>query len=215
MRRLVAVAVAALLVTGAGVAAGTLLLDDGDEPTSAGSPSFSTTPLESFDTSTVTVPRASFCDAVDPRQVEAALGGEPADAQSYASGDEVTLTEGGGTSAVTDVAHEFGCTWVHADQGAARAWVFAPPVTADRARRLVREAAKTEGCEASPTPPYGAPSVGLLCVGADGARASYRGLFGDAWLTCELSVRDPATDPAALRERAGAWCVGVAMGASA
>ncbi|GAB3255619.1 hypothetical protein [Nocardioides dilutus] len=210
MRHLVLVAAAAVLVTGAGVTAGTLLAD-GDEPTTSGPPSFSTTPLDAFDTSTLTVPRASFCHAVDPRQVEAALGGEPVDAQSYSSGDEVTLAEG-----VTDVAHEFGCTWVRADQGEARAWVFAPPVDADRARRLVREATagRPQDCQASPEPAYGAPSVGLLCTGEGGGRAAYQGLFGDAWLACELSSKDPEVSGAELLRRTGAWCVGVALAAS-
>jgi hypothetical protein len=208
MRRLVLVTVAALLVTGAGVTLGTLLLD-ADEPTSSGPPSFSTTPLESFDTSLVTVPRAGFCDSVDPRQVAAALGGEPVDARSYDSGEEVTLTEG-----VTDVAHEFGCTWVYADQSEARAWVFAPPVDSDRARRLVREAGRQQDCLASPDPAFGSPSVGLLCTGEAGGRASYQGLFGDAWLTCELTSKDPEVTGAELLRRAGAWCVGVAKGAS-
>jgi hypothetical protein len=211
MRRLVVVSVAALVITGAGVAAGTLLLD-ADKPTSTGPPPFATTPLESFDTSALTVPRASFCDRVDPRQVEAALGGEPVDAQSYDNGEEVTLTE-----RVTDVAHEFGCTWIRADQSEARAWVFAPPVDPRRAAGLVKavdKEAKAGGCLASPGPAYGAPSVGLLCTGELGGRASYQGLFGDAWLACELSSKDPEVSGPELLRRTGAWCVGVAKGAS-
>ena len=170
---------------------------------------FRTTPLDGFETTTLTVPRAGFCSAVDPRQVEAALGGEPVDAQSYDNGEEVTLAEG-----VTDVAHEFGCTWVRDDQSQARAWVFAPPVDADRARGLVRAAARQKNCQASPTPAYGSPSVGLLCTGEAGERASYQGLFGDAWLTCELSLNDPEVTGTELLLRTGAWCVGVAKGAS-
>lgn len=211
MRPLVLVAAAAVLVTGTGVAAGTLLVDT-DEPPSPGPPPFATTPLEAFDTGTLTVPRASFCDRVDPRQVEAALGGEPVDAQSYANGDEVTLSDG-----VTDVAHEFGCTWIRADQSEARAWVFAPPVDRQRATGLVealdREATAAD-CLASAEPAYGAPSVGLLCTGEGGNRASYQGLFGDAWLACELSSKDPEVSGAELVRRTGAWCVGVAQGAS-
>ena len=37
---------------------------------------------------------------------------------------------------------------------------------------------------------------------------SYRGLFGDAWLTCELAT-PVAVAPAALEERAGRWCAQV------
>jgi hypothetical protein len=210
MRRLVLVAVAALVVTGAGVAAGTLLTSTDDVEPGPDPPSFSTTPLASFDTSTLTVPRSSFCAAVDPRQVTAALGGDATDQTSYENGEEVGLTDG-----LTDVAHEFGCTWTGADGSEARAWVFAPPVDRARAQSLVRDASRAQACEASPTPEYGAPSVGLTCTGEGGAtRASYRGLFGDAWLTCELTSVDASVAPEALRERAGAWCVGVAMGAA-
>ena len=159
---------------------------------------------------TKAVPRAAFCDAVDPRQVAAALGDEPLEAQSYDNGEEVTLADG-----VTDVAHEFGCTWARADQSEARAWVFAPPVSADRARELVEAAGRSKDCQASATPAYGSPSVGLLCTGEAGGRASYQGLFGDAWLTCQVASQDPEVSGAELLRRTGAWCVGVAMAASA
>lgn len=207
MRRWVLAAVVALLVTGAGVTAGTLLL--GEDDGSSDSPDFSTTPLESFDTTTLTVPRAGFCDDVDPRQVEAALGGEPAEAAAYDNGDEVALSDG-----VTDVVHEFGCSWSGDDGAEARAWVFAPPVGQEQADRLVRAAERTKDCQASATPAYGAPSVGLLCRDEAGGRASYRGLFGDAWLACEVSNRDPAVSGAELLRRTGSWCVGVALAAA-
>ena len=38
-------------------------------------------------------------------------------------------------------------------------------------------------------------------------RASYRGLFGDAWLACE--VARPAGADWSVVDRAGRWCVGV------
>lgn len=170
---------------------------------------FRTTPLDGFETTTLTVPRAGFCSAVDPRQVEAALGGEPVDAQSYDNGEEVTLADG-----ITDVAHEFGCTWIRSDQSEARAWVFAPPIDPDRARRLVTAAGRQKDCLASPEPAYGSPSVEVLCTGEAGGVASYQGLFGDAWLTCELSLKDPEVSGAELLRRTGAWCVGVAKAAS-
>lgn len=214
MRRLVLVAAAAVLITTAGVAGGTLLLDgDGGEPTTAGPPAYAPTPLEGFDTTVLTIPRASFCEGVDPREVEAALGGEPVEAQSYRSGDVVSLPGDAGDGS-TDVAHEFGCVWTGPDGAEARAWVFAPPVDAKRARRLVREAGRQPGCQASPAPAYGSPSVGLLCTGEPETRASHQGLFGDAWLACELSAADPEVTGAELARRAGAWCVGVALGAS-
>ena len=126
--------------------------------------------------------------------------------QSYDNGDVVTLADG-----VDDVAHEFGCLWQASDQSAARAWVFAPPVDAERAKRLVREAGREQGCETSPTPPFGSPSVGVVCRSEAGGRASYQGLFGDAWLTCELSL----TPDADRGQHRRACSTGPARGASA
>ena len=95
-------------------------LDD-DPPPEREEP-FATTPLDDFETTVADRPRAGFCDAVDPRQVEAALGTEPSRCRA--------TKRRGGTLAdgVDDVAHEFGCLWQAPDQSAARAWVFAPPV---------------------------------------------------------------------------------------
>ena len=204
--RLWVLAAVAAVVTGAGIGAGTLLVGEDGSPDS---PAFSTTPLESFDTTTLAVARAGFCDDVDPRQVEAALGGEPADASAYDNGDEVTLADG-----VSDVAHEFGCTWTTEDGGEARAWVFAPPVDGERAAGLIKEASRSGCAELSAEPAFGAPTVALLCHDeAPLTFVSYRGLFGDAWLTCELG-EEPREAIDAFVERAGAWCVAVARAAA-
>ena len=58
--------------------------------------------------------------------------------------------------------------------------------------------------------------MGVVCRSEAGGRASYQGLFGDAWLTCELSLSPDAMDASTvgLLDRTGAWCVGVAQGAS-
>jgi hypothetical protein len=42
---------------------------------------------------------------------------------------------------------------------------------------------------------------------------SFRGLFGDAWLACSLTL-PPAVTPERLLETAGRWCVAVAQAAS-
>lgn len=179
----------------------------GEQPTPTKEAPFTTTPLEEVDTTTITVVRAGFCAGVDPREVNAALGAEPDDERGYGNGDEVTLDDG-----VTDVSHEFGCVWSLADGTEARAWVFAPPVDRDRARRLAREASKAEGCRAVDGPAYGDPTVALLCTDGSLSAASYRGLFGDAWLTCELVAPDDGAE--GVVERTGAWCVAVARAAS-
>ena len=53
-----------------------------------------------------------------------------------------------------------------------------------------------------------------MCTSEAGGRASYQGLFGDAWLTCRLDLGPDALDAstAGLVDRTGAWCVGVARG---
>ena len=192
--------------------------DDG-EPAPTSSPSETSTPLAEFATEALVVRRESICadagrdavdaGAVDPGAVEEALEGEPEASSSYDNGEPARLTEG-----VTDVAHEFGCVWRRADGTSARAWVFAPPVTVDRARLLVRGALTAPGCSPVPdAPAFGRPSVAVLCRGDGALEVSYRGLFGDAWLSCALEVPARGLDRAALLDGAGRWCVAVATAA--
>ena len=58
---------------------------------------------------------------------------------------------------------------------------------------------------------FGRPSVGVVCRTDAGLRTSYRGLFGDAWLTC--SLEGPLEREAAVA-RTGELCVAVAQAAS-
>ena len=181
-----------------------------DEPAPAAAPSPSSTPLAELDTATLVVRRDSFCPDVDPDAVEEALGGDPDASTSYDNGEPARLTR-----TVEDVAHEFDCTWQRAGGTVARAWVFAPPVTAGRARALVREAQTVPGC--SPVPDaraFGRPSAAVGCRAGGTLEAAYHGLFGDAWLSCSLAVPVGGADRAALVDRAGRWCVAVATAAS-
>jgi hypothetical protein len=171
-------------------------------------PPYESTPLTAYDTSDVTVARAGFCDATPAEAVAEALGSEPHASGGYGNGDRARIT-----GAVRDVAHEYACTW-RSSGATARAWMFAPPVTARRARTLVDAARDEAGCEAvRAAPDFGAPSFGAICEGRRRAEASYRGLFGDAWLTCELTASDATL--AELTDRAGRWCVAVAEAARA
>ena len=81
----------------------------------------------------------------------------------------------------------------------------------------MRAEQRRPGCRPLPdAAPFGDPSVALLCRsrGDGGALvASYRGLFGDAWLTCAVQP-DAATDEADLAARADRWCAAV-LGAAA
>jgi hypothetical protein len=198
---LVAGVVTVLLVLG-----GVLLLggDDDSAPGDDAAPSapFTATALADADTSGVVVTRGPFCDRVDARVVEAVLGSAP-QPQSWANGDQVDLGNGS-----PDVVHEFGCAYADPAAGEARAWVFAPPVDATRAAQLARSAGKAAGCTPGTGPAFGSPTLALSCAAVDGTvRASYRGLFGDAWVVCEVTRPAGADwDPV---DRAGRWCVGV------
>lgn len=197
VRFLLVAGVATVVAVGGGI----LALGRADEPAPARTP-FTTTPLSGYDTTGVVATRGPFCDRVDERQVSAALGGEATDSSAWQNGDTIDLGNG-----VQDVAHEFGCRWTAADGTVAQAWVFAPPVGADQAQRLARSAAKGPGCEKGSGPPFGSPTLALICTKDGVARASYRGLFGDAWLVCE--VTRPAGATWDMTDRAGRWCVGV------
>ena len=200
---LVAGVVTAVVVGGGVVALGR---DEDDKPTPA-KESFTTTPLSEVDTTGLVVARGPFCDAIDDRQVDAVLGSAP-DATEWENGDEIDLT---GTGTV-DVVHEFGCSYAVQDVGAARAWVFAPPVDAVGAQRLVKAAGKATGCEVGAGPPFGTPTLALTCTKDGVVRASYRGLFGDAWLVCEVELAESAA--ADIVDVAGRWCVGAVQAAS-
>lgn len=195
----VAAAVLATLVAVTGLTA-----CDGDEQPQTPVSSIVSTPLADFSTTGITIARADFCSRVAPAAVEEALGSTPESADSYANGDRAQLAPG-----LRDVAHEYGCVWKAADGTVARAWVLAPPVTAEQAAAL-RRAATGRGCRpVEDAPPYGDPSVAVRC----GTQTAFHGLFGDAWLSC--SVEATAGAPDALLDRTGRWCVTVARAASA
>lgn len=165
-----------------------------------------------LDTAMLPVRRGTFCGAVADGSVARALG-LPAGAAapgvvSYDAGERALLTRG-----VRDVASEYSCSW-RGRRTLARAWVFAPPVTPARARSLRGLAAEAEGCSRrAGAAAYGTASAALSCRGSGRREASYRGLFGDAWLTCSLSVDRPLPGRRLWR-RADRWCAAVAVAAA-
>jgi hypothetical protein len=186
--------------------------DDGGKPATQ-APSAASTPLSSFDTEHVRVIRDAFCSQIGPGPVAEALGGDAASSASYNNGERARIS-----SRVRDVAHEFDCTWVAADGTTAEAWVFAPPVTPERGRLLARTAAREAGpgCTTLATAPrFGSPSAAVRCQERGRLETSFHGLFGDAWLSCSLAAPAADTDPDALLERAGRWCVTVVEAAAA
>ncbi|UUW92583.1 hypothetical protein [Pimelobacter simplex] len=192
------------------VAIGVVVSDETAPPPARKPAAYTGTPLSEFDSTKAVVRRAPFCELVPAEAVKAALGTE-ASAAGYDNGEQTEAIAGG------CVAHEYGCrasATEGATPGLAEAWVFAPPVTADWAQRLVAAAGRTPGCAPLPgTPAYGAPSVGLVCTNGDQRSITFRGLYGDAWLACSLSL--PAGLPQdQLVDRAGRWCVAVAQAAA-
>jgi len=164
-------------------------------------PAATTTPIGKIDAASVRIVRARFCDRVPAADVRAVLGGKPASDDSWGNGDPIP-DQGSGTG---ETGHELGCAWTGAGGTAARAWVFARPVTADFAGALVRQAGQQPGCTAEPTPTFGRPALLQTCTLAGGVQRVRRaGLFGDTWLTCEAS--GPAAD---LAKRADHWCAAV------
>ena len=207
--RVVRSLVLALAATAVTVGVGVLVTDDEEpqDPVTADVPSV---PLTDFDTTQLVAERVAFCDDVPDRAVAEALGGEAVATAAYGNGDRAKVA---GT--LRDVAHEFSCAWRGADGTVARAWVFAPPVTPALADSLITDARTRQGCEPEAgAPAYGEPSLALVCEDGGTRLRSYRGLFGDAWLTCQLSA--PTTVAAAVQaDRASRWCVSVASAVEA
>lgn len=174
--------------------------DAASEATSAQAPA----PID-VDLSNLPVPRTLDCPALDGDPVREALGAPVALRRGYVSGDRVEVTPG-----VTDVVAEDGCVF-RSPRADARVWVFSAPVGTAYARRLVREARGVQGCAARPDETgFGDPTLTDVCTTEEPrtTTATLRGLFGDAWLTCRLSVQDAPEDE--VLGRAQRWCTEVA-----
>jgi hypothetical protein len=203
----------AVVMTALPVTAGVVVLGDDAPPESPPPtpPSYASTSLVDYDTSVVALTRAPFCNRIPREAVTEALGGESGTRSSYRNGQSAELAPG-----IEDVAHEYGCQVVSrgADGGELRAWLFAPPITRSRATDLVDELADRPSCRRDAgAPAYGAPSLALVCPDGDRRWASFRGLFGDAWLACSLAA-PKSVDVKELVDRAGRWCVAVAEAAA-
>jgi hypothetical protein len=189
------------------LAAGTACTGDGGGSGSADEPAAEPTPITAFDASATALSRADFCERIPDEAVTAAVG-EVASTDHYGNGERNKITKG-----VTDVAHEFNCTFTGDAGAVARAWVFVPRVTRDQARALVADVRRTKGCRAVDGKSFGSPGTGSVCTTPRGTEASYRGLFTDAWFSCSLTAKD--LDEPTLLEQAGQWCVSSATAAEA
>jgi hypothetical protein len=173
----------------------------GGDPKQSAAPSARPTPIAELDSSAMRVVRVAFCDLVPKSAVRRALAAAPRSARTWHNGDRLPDPAG-------EVGHEFGCSWTAGHGLVARAWVFASAVSPSYARTLIRSAAHDHGCRTGSAPGFGVPTVVQTCVRAGGLhRIRHAGLFGDTWLTCEVSGHGKNAD---LRRRADAWCVSVA-----
>jgi hypothetical protein len=162
------------------------------------------TPIAGLNSAAMQVPRIDFCASVPDKAVTDALGGKPDSKATYGNGDREELDGVG-----EDVVHEIGCSWSTDAGSTARAWVFARPVDARFAQQVVSSSRSTAGCRVVSGPAYGKPTLTQVCRRAGGEqRVRHAGLFGQTWLSCELSA--PSADAKGIRERADAWCVEVA-----
>ena len=174
-----------------------------DEPVKSAPPP-APTPITGLNSASMQVPRIDFCASVPDEAVSDALGGKADSKAAYGNGDREKLDGAG-----EDVLHELGCSW-STDQGStARAWVFARPVDAAFARSAVASSRGTAGCRVVSGPAFGTPTVTQVCRRPGGEqRVRHAGLFGQTWLSCEVSA--PSAQATGIRERADAWCVQVA-----
>jgi hypothetical protein len=181
-----------------------LLLSGCSQEKKEATPEPAPTPIASLNTVAMQIPRIKFCGLVPASAVAEAVGGKPDSDASYGNGDEEALPDVG-----SDVVHEIGCSWTGKDGVSARAWVFARPISTAFARTVIASGRRTDGCHRVPGPAYGKPSLTQLCQRPDGEqRVRHAGLFGQTWLTCELTGAKVAHTE--LSTRADAWCVEVA-----
>jgi hypothetical protein len=183
----------------------------GSRPAAAADPA--PTPLDRVDVSALPVARGLSCGDLDSADVQEAMGARVASTAHYAVGDRAVLVPG-----VRDRSHEDDCTFRSAAGAQARTWVFAEPVTARVARALAGEARAARGCTTVDVGPrFGRPTVTTRCSartypgGAPARSVTLQGLFGDAWLSCQLTL--PTTEADTIG-RAQQWCVRVATSAS-
>lgn len=168
--------------------------------TKSSPPPAAPTPMSGLNTASMHLPRIRFCSLVPGSAVKDALGAKPDGHASYGNGDRQDLPGVG-----RQVLQELGCAWTTDAGAAARAWVFAQPVDAAGARTVVLDSKRQVGCTPEQGPQFGDPALFQVCRAPGGAqRVRHAGLFGQTWLTCE--VTGTGSD---VRQRAEQWCVQV------
>ncbi len=174
-----------------------------------GPKSVAPTPITRLNADALVLARVDFCTLVPAGAIQDAVGGSGSvTKKTWRNGDRAEVGNG-----VSDVVHEFGCSWSRGGD-AASAWIFARSVSPAYAGKVLAKTSHRQGCTASTGPHFGTPSQRQVCRLADGShRVRDSGLFGDTWLTCQVS--GPAGETSAsIGKRADAWCVQVANATS-
>ena len=162
-------------------------------------PTAESTPLADYDTSAVAIVRSDFCDRVSDDAIIAAIGDDASDKQAWQPGERLPDNR--------DIGNEFGCAWT-AGPVTARGWVFAPPITPERADDLASEVVGLTCKPLRSAASLGDPGVAQNCVLNTGARlVGFYGLIGDAWVSCEISGLTGTAPEAG--DLVGEWCVAV------
>ncbi len=162
-------------------------------------PTVEPTPLGEYDTDGLTLVRGAFCDRVSEPAVVAVLGAEATGTTSWQPGRRLPGSR--------DISNEFGCSWT-TPSVTARAWVFAPPITRERAADFVSDLGGMKCEELSDAPALGDPGAAQRCGLNTGATLTgFHGLVGDAWVGCEVS--SPRGSAEGDTGRVGEWCVAV------
>lgn len=198
-RRLGVLALVAVVVTATAILLGRGLLVTAPSGGTAAPtrPAAEPTPLADVDTSRLTLDRVAFCDRVSAEAIARVLGQSAGEATSWQPGERLPASQ--------QISNEFGCAW-SAGPVSARAWVFAPPITPDRARDFTDEAVGKGCTKVSGAPSLGSPTLTQRCTAKTGAGAtSVYGLLGDTWVGCEIIGIDQADGA----NRVGEWCVEV------
>lgn len=170
----------------------------GQQPTPKAAPK--PTPLAELPVAGVEIPRIEFCSLVHPRTISTALG-LPATKlprgvaeTSYGNGDQLDLGPAGDQRV-----QELGCTWTLGTESVA-AWIFARPVEEPFAQTILASAREQRRCTLTEGG-FGKPGFGQQCPQANGlTRIRHAGLFGQTWLTCQVTGSDQ------VAERAELWC---------
>jgi hypothetical protein len=187
--------VVAVVVTALAIVLGRAVLVDAPDR-EAGTPvtpapDATATPLADYDTDDLAVVRAPFCGRVSAESAALAIGIATAD-------DPVAWRPGVPIPGTGSIANEWGCS-VTAGDVTASAWVFATPVSNDRAREWARDAARGD-CQRKDAATAGSPGVVVTCTDGPDKHTTHHGLVGDTWLACRMTGTGDA-------ERVGRWCV--------